>query len=72
MAYSKANSRSGEVRYGVICLRGFMTSFTVYAFSCDSFYSKKVIIKCRYLLNVSGGWINYTMSGEGVIIIPQI
>ena len=72
MAYSKANSRSDEVRYGVVCLRGFMTSFTACIFSCGSFYSKKVIIKCRYLLIVSGGWINYAMSGEGVIITPQI
>jgi hypothetical protein len=72
MACSKANSGSDEVRYGVICLRGFMTSFTIFILSCGSCYNKKLIIKRGYLLIVSGGWINYIMSGEGVIITPQI
>jgi hypothetical protein len=63
MAYSKANSRSDEVRYGVICLRGFTTSFTICVLSCGSFYNKKVIIKCGYLLIVSGGWINCNVGG---------
>jgi hypothetical protein len=72
MAYSKENSRSDEVRHGVTCLHGFMTSITICVLSCGSFYSKKVVIKFRHVLTVSCGWINYVMSGEGVIITPEI
>jgi len=72
MAHSEANSTSDEVRYGVICLRGFMTSFTIFVLSCDSFYDRKVIIKCGCLLIVSGGWIKYNVVGGGIIITPQI
>ena len=57
---------------GVVCVRGFMTNFTIFVLSCGSLYNKKVIIKCGYLLTVSDGWINYIMSEEGFIITPQI